>query len=224
MPTPSTDPTLAGEAAALIADSFAQYMRRFLALSRVAGAHFSNRDWHAMQRDSGRRLDLYGDAVGGTQTGLRLLLGARLADRGTWTAIRANFESLVTPGAYAELAETFFNSNVRRIFHTVGVDPEVEFVSAAIPRREYRAPWSHTRTVPCDGDLALAFRRVLEGAGLRAAWDDLRGTPNGSFAPCRPRFRRPACGPSRWRAPRSSAARAPTWSDTCTSTRARFRW
>ncbi|MCC6348493.1 MAG: bifunctional isocitrate dehydrogenase kinase/phosphatase [Candidatus Eisenbacteria bacterium] len=175
MPTPSTDPTLAGEAAALIADSFAQYMRRFLALSRVAGAHFSNRDWHAMQRDSGRRLDLYGDAVGGTQTGLRLLLGARLADRGTWTAIRANFESLVTPGAYAELAETFFNSNVRRIFHTVGVDPEVEFVSAAIPRREYRAPWSHTRTVPCDGDLALAFRRVLEGAGLRAAWDDLRG-------------------------------------------------
>lgn len=175
MPSPFHDPTLPGEAAGLIADAFAQYMRRFLALSRVAGAHFSNRDWHAMQRDSGRRLDLYGDTVNDTQTGLRLLLGDRLADRGTWTAIRATFESLVASRPYVELAETFFNSNVRRVFHTVGVDPGVEFVSAALPRSPYRAPWSHTRTVRCEGALAPAFRRLLEGTDLRAPWDDVRG-------------------------------------------------
>ena len=171
----ATEPTLAGEAAGLIADAFAQYMRRFLTLSRVASAHFSNRDWHAMQRDSGRRLDLYGDAVSDTQLGLRLLLGTRIADRETWTAIRATFESLVAMRPYVDLAETFFNSNVRRVFHTVGVDPGVEFVSAQIPRVEYVAPWSHTRRVPCEGSLAPAFRKLLEGAGMRSPWHDLRG-------------------------------------------------
>jgi isocitrate dehydrogenase kinase/phosphatase len=134
MPTPFQDPTLAEEAAGLISDAFAQYMRRFLALSRVARTHFANRDWHALQRDSGRRLDLYGDAVSDTQTGLRLLLGERLGDRATWAEVRARYEAAAAAGPYAELAETFFNSNVRRVFHTEGVDPGVEFVDAAVPR------------------------------------------------------------------------------------------
>jgi len=175
MPSHAHDPGLAGEAAALIADAFAQYLRRFQSLSRVARAHFSNRDWHAMQRDSGRRLDLYGDAVGDTQIGLRLLLGARLADRATWTAIRADYERLVGSLPSADLAETFFNSNVRRVFHTVGVDPGIEFVAAAGPRDGFGPPWSHTRTVPREGPLAGAFRGVLEGVGLRAPWADLDG-------------------------------------------------
>jgi isocitrate dehydrogenase kinase/phosphatase len=173
MPTPFQDPTLAEEAAGLISDAFAQYMRRFLALSRVARTHFANRDWHALQRDSGRRLDLYGDAVGDTQTGLRLLLGDRLADRATWTRIRALYEEDVASRPFVELAETFFNSNVRRVFHTVGVDPGIEFVDAALQRVEYAAPWSHTHRVPCDGDLAAAFRSLLEGLDLRAPWHDL---------------------------------------------------
>ncbi len=175
MPSHAHDPGLAGEAAALIADAFAQYLRRFQSLSRVARAHFANRDWHAMQRDSGRRLDLYGDAVGDTQIGLRLLLGERLADRATWTAIRATYEEQVANRPSADLAETFFNSNVRRVFHTVGVDPGVEFVAAALPRTEYRPPWSHTRTVACGDSLAEAFRAVLENLALRAPWEDLDG-------------------------------------------------
>ncbi len=179
MPPTDPEPTLAADAAGLIADAFALYMRRFLGLSHVARAHFANRDWHAMQRDSGRRLDLYGDAVSDTQTGLRLLLDGRLADRAMWTRIRATYEALVHHRPYSELAETFFNSIVRRVFHTVGVDPGVEFVSAAAPRPAYGAPWSHTRTVPVEGELEAAFRALLEGADLGtdlgAAWEDLAG-------------------------------------------------
>ncbi len=169
------EPTLAADAAGLIADAFSLYMRQFLGLSHVARAHFANRDWHAMQRDSGRRLDLYGDSVSDTQTGLRLLLGERLSDRRMWTEIRATFEALVARRPYVELAETFFNSNVRRVFHTVGVDPGVEFVSAAIPRRAYHAPWSHTLTVPVEDGLAAAFRAQLEALDLAAPWEDLDG-------------------------------------------------
>jgi isocitrate dehydrogenase kinase/phosphatase len=81
----------------------------------------------------------------------------------------------VIGGAYVELAETFFNSNVRRVFHTVGVDPGVEFVDAAIPRVAYAPPWGHTRTVSCERGLAAAFRQLLGELELRAPWDDLEG-------------------------------------------------
>lgn len=175
MPTPLQDPTLAGEAAGLIADAFSQYVRRFHTLSRVARAHFANRDWHALQRDSGRRLDLYSDAVNDTQTGLRLLLGDRLGDRATWTEVRARYETAADVVPSAELAETFFNSNVRRVFHTEGVDPGVEFVDAAAPRALHAPPWSHTRTVTCERGLAAAFRLLLGELELRAPWDDLEG-------------------------------------------------
>lgn len=175
MTLPAADPMLAAEAADLIADAFRQYMHRFHVLTKVVRDHFSNRDWHAMQRDSGRRLDLYGDAVNGTQLGLRHLLGDRLADRPTWTGIRAAYEWRVAARPDVELAETFFNSNVRRVFHTVGVDPQIEFVSAAMARVEYTAPWRHTRTVPVGGDLSRAYRAVLEGVSFDAPWDDLAG-------------------------------------------------
>src|SRR5262245_22703578 len=123
--------TIAAEAAELIAGVFAGTMKRFQVLTHVARRHFQYRDWHAMQRDAGRRLDLYGDALAGTRVGLRHLLGARLEDRAVWSAIRAAFEERVAGRPDGELAETFFNSCVRRVFHTVGVAPDVEFVSAA---------------------------------------------------------------------------------------------
>lgn len=175
MSAPRSDSSLADEAAELIADAFSHYVRRFFALSRVARAHFADRDWHGMQRDSGRRLDLYNDTLNATQAGLALLLGERLAGRAMWTAIRGGFESRVASRPSAELAETFFNSNVRRVFHTVGVDPGVEFVSAAIPQAEHHAPWSHTFSVPVNGSLEAAFRAALERVPLRAPWDDLAG-------------------------------------------------
>ena len=169
------DPGLAAEAAGLIADAFTQYLRRFGSLSRVARRHFANRDWHALQRDSGRRLDLYGDAVGDTQTGLRLLLGERLGDRSTWMEVRARYAARAAADEHAELAETFFNSNVRRVFHTVGVDPGVEFVDAGVPRPAHAAPWRHTRRVACERGLAAAFRQLLLELELGAPWADLEG-------------------------------------------------
>ncbi len=173
MPPSSHDARLAVEAAELIADAFRRTMRRFHALTHVARDHFANRDAHAMQRDSGRRLDLYSDAVHDTLVGLHHLLSDRLEHRAAWAEIRAAYEWRVASRPDVELAETFFNSIVRRVFHTVGVDPAVEFVSAALAGVEYTAPWSHTRVEPCAGDVADTFRRVLSGFDLRAPWADL---------------------------------------------------
>jgi isocitrate dehydrogenase kinase/phosphatase len=172
---PALDPTVADQAAELVVDAFGGYMESFQAITRAARAHFQNRDWHALRRDSRRRLDLYNRAVGQTKERLDRFLGERLGDRPNWTAIRASFERRVAPRPDAELAETFFNSNARRIFGTVGVDPEVEFVSAVVPDTPCRAPWSHTLFVTCERGLAPAFRTILESLAFETPWNDLDG-------------------------------------------------
>ncbi len=165
----------AHEAAAAIAEAFLGWRRGFRVLSRAARRHFEHRDWHATQRDSSRRLDLYNDHVGGALDGVRDVLGERFEHRGTWTEIRAAFDARVGERPDDRLAETFFNSVVRRVFHTVGVAPDVEFLAPSSAPVEHRAPWSHTRVHERSGPLADVFREVLLGAGFEAAWDDLDG-------------------------------------------------
>jgi isocitrate dehydrogenase kinase/phosphatase len=169
---PPTTPGPLTEPAELVADAFHMYAEQFRALTRHARGHFERRDWHGMQRESVRRLDLYGDVVAGALVGVRNLLGDRLHDRPVWTAVREAFAARVAGRPDAELAETFFNSIVRRVFHTVGVDPDVEFVDPGAPLAPHVPPWSCATVVPCDGDLAGAVRAALERAGFGAAWED----------------------------------------------------
>ncbi|MFN8587162.1 MAG: bifunctional isocitrate dehydrogenase kinase/phosphatase [Candidatus Eisenbacteria bacterium] len=165
----------AHEAAGAIAEAFLGWRRGFRMLSRAARRHFEQCDWHATQRDSSRRLDLYNDSVGAALRGVRDLLGERFEHRATWAEIRAAFDARVGERPDDELAETFFNSVVRRVFHTVGVAPDVEFVASAATPAEHHAPWSHTRVHARTGALADVFRDVLTGSGLEAPWDDLEG-------------------------------------------------
>ena len=69
------------------------------------------------------------------------LLGETLRTRrDTWVALKREFVDLVVNRDDAELAETFFNSITRRIFVTVGVDPQIEFVMTALELPPGRGP------------------------------------------------------------------------------------
>ena len=50
----------------------------------------------------------------------------------TWVALKREFVARVGARDDAELAESFFNSITRRLFVTVGVDPQIEFVTTAL--------------------------------------------------------------------------------------------
>uniref|UniRef100_A0A832HZI4 Bifunctional isocitrate dehydrogenase kinase/phosphatase n=1 Tax=Eiseniibacteriota bacterium TaxID=2212470 RepID=A0A832HZI4_UNCEI len=165
----------AEDAAALIADAFRMWTEQFRALTRHARGHFERADWHALQRDSVRRLDLYGDIVAGALIGLRGVLGGAHAERPAWTAVRAAYARRIAGRPDVELAETFFNSIVRRVFHTVGVDPAVEFVASDAGGAAGAPPSGLAATFECAGDAADAFRRALAAAGFEAPWEDLAG-------------------------------------------------
>jgi isocitrate dehydrogenase kinase/phosphatase len=164
------------DGADIIAETFRSYVERFRELTRRARANFESGDWHAVQRDSARRFDLYTEAVVEGLERLRPLLAERVADRPTWTALRGAYERAIGARGDVELAETFFNSFTRKIFHTIGVDPAVEFIvtqfaSAPLPA----ATDAETIRFPRDGSLRDLVRGILERYRFGPGWADADG-------------------------------------------------
>ena len=107
---------------------------------------------------------------------LRALLEDKIESRPLWTAIRAAYQQRLGDRRDDDLAETFFNSITRRIFHTIGVDPAVEFVIPASPYvGAFGRPWSLTESFEREGRDVDLYRRVLEHYRFAADYDDLDG-------------------------------------------------
>jgi isocitrate dehydrogenase kinase/phosphatase len=162
--------------AQIIAESFRSYVERFRELTRRAKANFETQDWHAVQRDSSARFGLYTDAVNEGLERLRPLMGDRAANRPTWTALRAAYGRAIGARGDVELAETFFNSFSRKIFHTIGVDPAVEFIVTQL-QAELLPAASAADTIhfPRTGSLKQLAADVLERFAFTPGWDDLEG-------------------------------------------------
>lgn len=161
--------------AALLVQSFARFLARVRTISGGAREHFQRADWQALHRDSLRRLDLHGDIVEDTLWRLREDLGEEWDERELWRAVRERYAQAILGLPEAELAETFFNSNVRRVLGTVGVDAEVEFLSPVEAKPARAGSWSHTLTIACDGRLERALRRLLPSFALQIPWYDFEG-------------------------------------------------
>ena len=174
-PSDSAELHLARAGAEIIADAFESLTGRVAALTLRAQENFERADWHAMQRDHGLRLDLYGECVNEARGRLEALFGARVNDHPTWTLLRRAYAQRVAPRGDVELAETFLNSITRRLFHTIGVDPEVEFVSPASNVGPYGPPWSLAETFAREGPLDALVREVFDRHPFASGYEDAAG-------------------------------------------------
>jgi isocitrate dehydrogenase kinase/phosphatase len=147
----------------IILSAFDHYVEEFGRLTRQARSRFERSDWRGIQADSVERLELYRRCVHWAHKSLDRLLRSALHDKQVWRAIKPAYEDAVAARRDLELAETFLNSVTRRIFATVGVDPEIEFVRQLRPDGVVVPPAGMSQT----------FRRrdgigQLVGAVLRA--------------------------------------------------------
>jgi len=129
MSKPPTNNRLSGQGATAIYRAFSTYRSQFKEITRWAPLRFKNRDWHGVRADAIRRLDLYKDAVDRIEIDIRRLLVEQVQEKKVWAVIKAAYSGKLIQNDDWELAETFFNSITRRIFATVGVDAEIEFVN-----------------------------------------------------------------------------------------------
>jgi isocitrate dehydrogenase kinase/phosphatase len=120
--------------AALCADAawlaFLRYRADFHVITGRAADRFLHCDWPGAYADAAERLGLYGRVLDELVGTIHRLMGDRLEEKPLWAASKAVYSSLITRCNDAEIAESFFNSLTRRVFATVGVNQQVEFVDS----------------------------------------------------------------------------------------------
>jgi isocitrate dehydrogenase kinase/phosphatase len=116
--------------AALLA--FDRLTASFAAITWRAMSRFARRDWTGMQGDVVERLGLYGATLDTLVAECRTLLGEAVADQAAWRTMKRGFSALIAGRGDSEIAETFFNSLTRRVFTTVGVNRDIEFVATDV--------------------------------------------------------------------------------------------
>jgi isocitrate dehydrogenase kinase/phosphatase len=164
---------LARDSAREIREGFERYNAEFRALTRRAPVRFDARDSKGSQRDAVERIDLYDKFVNGTVAELRAKLGDRALERDLWMQIRSDFPAQIQTLPDPEFAKTFFSSTTRRLFGTVGVAPEIEFVATDLDPLANITSAVGSNTYLNHGSLALLFEDVLGDVRFRSRWKDL---------------------------------------------------
>ena len=135
----------------MLCDAFVEYHERYLELTHRAARCFIERDWAGHQQDTKDRLNLHKRLVFNVVDAARLVL--REDDpqaRTVWIGARRRYVDLVSERMDLELAETFYNSVTRRLFHIIGIDEELEFLwlgptkPTASARSFNTRPWPRT--------------------------------------------------------------------------------
>jgi isocitrate dehydrogenase kinase/phosphatase len=154
-------------------DAFAHYNAEFRAITRRAPVRFDNRDWRGSQHDAVERIELYDRCVNQTTAELRSALGEEALDRDRWRQIHREFAAQISGLSDPEFTKTFFSSISRRLFGTVGVAPDIEFVATDLdPLADIHSSVG-TNTYPNHGSLSLLFEDLLGDVRFRSPWRDL---------------------------------------------------
>ncbi len=160
------------EIARSIAAAFADYNAEFRAITRRAPQRFEARDWRGSQRDAVERIELYDRFVKATAEQVKVDLGEPARDAAFWRASKATFTALIEELPDSEFTKTFFSSVTRRLFGTVGVNPEIEYIALDLDPLARITSHVVTNTYTNRGSLALLFEEVLTDFRFRTPYRD----------------------------------------------------
>jgi len=110
-----------------ILNGYHAYRRYFQEITTRAMDRFIGCDWPGLQADAIERLDAYQKILDQVVTDLADALGPQSDDRNLWAAAKTTITPKLDRDASPDLAETFFNSVVRRLGNIIGADPQLEF-------------------------------------------------------------------------------------------------
>lgn len=166
---------LAQLGAQAIKTAFDHYHAQFQGITSRAQERFETCDWVGAQRDAVRRLDLYARNVQEVISKLRQGLGSAVDDTALWAAMKDSYSQLIGRQPNFEIAETFYNSITRRIFTTVGVNADIEYVASAFDLPSGESGLRLYRSFPRPASASAWVQDLLAALPFRTRWQDQAG-------------------------------------------------
>ena len=161
------------EAGRLVREAFVKYNDNFGRITRRAKQRFEARDWHGAERDFGERIELYTKSVDRAVAALTRLLGQEAQEHAKWRELKAIFGERVDGIPDGAFSKTFFNSVSRRILHTVGTDPDAEFVDVRFNLHDARRHAVECRSYINWGSVTESLRLLLADCSFDVPYANL---------------------------------------------------
>ncbi len=161
------------DAAQIIYDAFTEYNKAFHKMTRRAQSRFEKCDWKGHQQDITERVYLYEKATRRVVRLLHSTLGSRVKDHRLWHDIRTYFGDRLVRVPDSGFIKTFFNSVTRRIFNTIGVNPELEFITSSIEEGTEMLKSLNLRRYPYWESLHKIAQSILEDFYFRVPYADV---------------------------------------------------
>lgn len=166
----ASDRQSACRATAVIVRAHRAYLIEFNHRTAKSRQIFENRTWSEGALNSDNRVRLYRSAVQSTWRELACLFPEEIADRTFWMAVREAYLRTVFDDYEADLALTFFYSNMRIALHGRGAP--VEYDDDGLAERSHVASPEPLWQIYPASDLRESAAAVLENCGFRARFDD----------------------------------------------------
>jgi isocitrate dehydrogenase kinase/phosphatase len=171
------DDAAADDPASTVLRSYDGYLEAFRGITARARGRFLRREWREGQADAAERLEIFSGAIAAA---VEALSGRLSPPAGDGEAdFKRRFAVLSAPRPDADIARTFFNSVVRRVLGTTGVDRRTDFTAdPGVPLEGTGEPL--TRAIPLADGLDAALAGLLRSSELGEALHD----PDGDARAC----------------------------------------
>ena len=174
MNTPTPNREIVAKCAETIYSEFVRYNEAFSRTTNRARRRFEQRDWHGHQKDIVERVEMYEKSVQRSVQSLRKSLDDRVNDHALWNEIRWYFGERLDKVPDVGFTKTYFNSITRRIFDTVGIDPEVEFVAPPFEDELELIQSLNLRRYPYWYNMKAVATEILEDFSFKVNYDDIQ--------------------------------------------------
>jgi isocitrate dehydrogenase kinase/phosphatase len=159
--------------AQMVVEAFLTYNANFREITRRAQGNFAACDWARVHQDAVERIELYEQSIQAIVAQLELALGRNVREQSLWIDVKRHFSNLIGGLPDGEFCKTYFSSVTRRLFGTVGVTADIEFVATDLDPLAYAKPGNVVHRYAIAAELTHTVREMLSSRPLGAAWADL---------------------------------------------------
>ncbi|SNS20785.1 isocitrate dehydrogenase kinase/phosphatase [Belliella buryatensis] len=145
-----------------ILEGFGLYLEEFNELTALAPEFFKNRQWTAMQANHKKRLRLYKDFIAKCRVKIIQEIGEFKNKSTFWLEVKQHFSMIISNRKDKELAETFYNSIIRKTFADLAVDDSLMYVHEGYNTCDLHPNKNLYHTYPSAWGLQKIIRQIMD--------------------------------------------------------------